>query len=251
MNNRIWIIATAMISIVVLALGWFLGISPQLDQAVSNLAEKSSVEATNADHEVELAMLMKQFESIDEITAELEGLREQLPPEARYAEFLRQVDDIADSSKISFATSLIGNPEVFVMPAAQVDSDSVATEPEADAPQNTLSSILAIPITLEVTGSYRTVLDFVQKMQTGTRIFLVTGLSGSTEEVKSTVEGVPSTSVMRLIVSGYIYVVSDPTYVAPETESSEPEVPEEPEEEAPTPAPTDAPAPVPTETTTP
>jgi len=255
MNNRIWMIATAIVSVAILAIGFFLGVSPQLETASRNNAQTRDVNAINEAHELELASLKKQFESLDSIQAEIDALRLQLPPGEDYSAYLRQVDKFADSAGVRLLSVTRGDPLPFatgdlpaagaVEPPAEGEETAEGEAPEAPVSDNPTenSNFVAIPVTFEISGDYKEFNSFVRKLQTGTRIYLATGMTHRL--VTLTIESpdgetVTSTSqVYQGTVTGYIYVLKDDTFVPTEAEEEEEE---EPEAEA-TPSPTDTPAP--------
>ena len=243
MNIGIWRIATALVVVVVVALGWFLGISPQLTRASVAADQLKDVQATNAQHEAELAALKKQFATLPEIEAELDGLRESLPAVPSFAEFM------SDLSSIEARTNaqVIGYSTEPSIPYAATEE---ATNKGEVSTSVTGENFMAIPMSFEVGGTYAQNLDFVSRVQTNSRLFLITDINVSEVKVPTAAEGAivggggPEPYQFQMI--GYLYVLLDPTYV-PVTSDEDPVV------EEPTPAPTGSgvPTPTPTDTTAP
>ena len=61
-KHRMWIVGAVLAIVAVLALGWFLGISPQLDEARAANTDRQNVEIQNAAYAAQLETLKKQFE---------------------------------------------------------------------------------------------------------------------------------------------------------------------------------------------
>jgi len=77
--NRIWYLIGGVAIIAILALGWFLGVSPQLAAAGTADAERATVEEENAAQNAILAQMKEQFAQLDVLTAELEELQVNVP----------------------------------------------------------------------------------------------------------------------------------------------------------------------------
>lgn len=240
MNNRILIIATALISVVVLLLGWFLGVSPKLAEAATNEGERRNIEAQNLVHEAELAALIAQFEEVDDIKERAEKLRLSLPPGADLSRFIRQLNGLGAGAGLAITDVTIsqalpyvpGTVEAPPPPAAEAEGE--ATEGEAAVPDPTATegqpvatsalvnetNFIAIPVSILTAGSYESTLAFLKGLQTGERLMLVTNLSVTTVVVEGQAAArgeaaVPGSVSYETNVTGYIYVLIDPTYVPP------------------------------------
>jgi hypothetical protein len=231
-NNRLWIIATAMISIAVLALGWFLGISPQLAQANAADAQRASVEAENQVHEVELQSLKKQFTGIQKLRDELEELRIALPNSPELSTFVAEIVDLKNKYGVS-VTSFSMAPAIHyasidpvpgpTAAPAPVDPSATPSPSESAAPTPpvvtatspnplvTPDNFVAIQVTLKVQGVDPGLSQFLDDLQHGDRLFLFTHLKIGAVAVTAPTTGKTAapTLIAEIEVTGLIYVLLD------------------------------------------
>lgn len=237
-SSRIWIAGTAIVVVAVIALGWFLGIAPQLDAAAKSASETASVEAANATHEQELLALQKQFEEIGSLRKELAAASSSIPSTASLPDFILQVNSIAKKVGVEVTTLNTGEAALFVPPEdAPKDGPASLVQPER---------FILVPITVKAVGSFSDILKFSDGLQSGDRLFFVEKFSAARKDAAAPVEGevaAPTGTVFEGEMSGYIYVL-----LSPELDAllNAPEAPaeEEPAEEEPEPAASEEPAPV-------
>lgn len=232
MNNRILILVTVIASIAIVALGLVIGVSPNLASSAKSEIERAAVDGQNSIYEADLARLKKQFESIDDIKAELADLQESLPADAQTAEFLRAISDAATKTGVVLNEFAQEAPVVY----GQFDSgDGSGTEASASISGGTL---LGIPVSQSVSSfDFGAIINFVRELQYGTRLFVITDL-------KLTVETVDEAPRGTLMITGYMYTLADP-------DAQTDAVPLPTETEAPVePAPSDSATPAPTDTAT-
>jgi Tfp pilus assembly protein PilO len=204
MNSKMWILIAAILSVAVLAMGWFLGVSPKLDEMNSANDQRASVEQQNKLHETRVAELKKQFENIDELKEKLAEFQLALPPGDELSTFLGQLHALEASSG------------VLLTKFAASDGQSYVAAPGATTnPLVTADNFVAITIDLTVTGTRGQVIDFLNDLQYGDRLFLVTKLtvaqdqSGSSGSEEGAVGGYTGT------ITGFVYVLVDPSAPPP------------------------------------
>ena len=220
-KTRLWMIGAVLVTVVIVALGWVVGISPQLDQARTADAERMGVEATNQIHEATLVELRELDENLPELESELADLRAALPDDAAIATLLGQLNSIAQQNGMQLTSFTADAPAEFataeepvapVVPAdasaeADAPTDAPATTPAAPAapvPAGT-SGFISIPVSVTVSGSGAGLSGFIESLQFGERLFLATDLS-------ITNDGGGSTST----IDGLIYVMQVPEAAAAE-----------------------------------
>ena len=253
-NNRIWVIGAAIVMAAILALGFFLGVAPRLEEISSNNEQREGVVAQNEIQSLALAKLKADFENIAEYNAELAELQKAIPSYNDLSTFVGELHDLEDKSGVVLTNFVSTDAEPFVLDlgltqpeaaapvegeegeAAETPAPPVEPELPEGTPVQTLlpEEFVVINISLTVTGKQAAILNFVNSLQNGDRRFLVTGLSIRTE---------PNSSDYAATIDGNVYVLIDPRNPTGE----EPEAPVE-EEPEPTPTPT---SPIPTETPTP
>jgi Tfp pilus assembly protein PilO len=168
-SSKTWVLIGAALAVVVLAGGYFLGVAPALADAKVSSDMSASVQAQNARQAEVLAELREQAKSIDVATEELKTLQESLPPEARLSNLVTQVSEFAVETGVAVTSITAGDAILFVHTAAAPPTSSVT--PVQD------TGLVAIPITVTVSGTSAAIFDFIEKLRTGPRLFLVHDLS--------------------------------------------------------------------------
>ena len=220
-KNRMWVIGSVLAMVAVLLLGWVAGIQPQLAAAATADDERSTVEQTNIIQEAALAKLKEDFAGIDALKATLVPLAASVPSGTEAPAFVSQIDALAVAHGVTLAGITMADPVAYtpVVPPAAVAADGTdAAAAAADAPvagsaeavptpeaavagappvtnsQITATNFASLAVSIDVSGSYTNVLNFVSALQSGTRLFMVTGLktaavADAPGEVTATISG--------------------------------------------------------------
>ncbi|GHD47216.1 hypothetical protein D9V29_05775 [Mycetocola manganoxydans] len=222
-KTKIWILASAIVMVGILALGWFVGVDPQLKAKASTDEQRVSVEAQNTATELAIVKLKKDFESIDELKTELAGLRSSIPAAGELPDFLTQLDNLAAGSKTKVISLTVSEAIPYTVPAtavppvaAPVDGEESA-EPEADPvaepvapegpavpttitdPRITPENFVAIPVDVTVEGERDAARSFIDKLQHGPRLFMATSIAIMPIEERP--------GIFTTQVTGYVYVL--------------------------------------------
>jgi Tfp pilus assembly protein PilO len=240
-TRRIWIAGCALVMVAAVALGWLLGASPLLGAAKADGDARKAAEAQNAVYSNELAALKTQFEGLEELEEELVALREELPPRADQPDYLDQLASSAQRHSVRLTSITAADAVAYAPTTAEV---AVAETPPADAetpdaaaeaeavpvpapdgagvpvtsPLVTAENFVSIPVTLALEGNYGNVLDFVESVQTGTRLSAVTAFSTSKDAAGAggesgdpdSEEAPASGDTVTGTVTLFIYVLVDP-----------------------------------------
>jgi Tfp pilus assembly protein PilO len=233
-GNRIWQIGTAIVIVVVVALGWVLGISPKVAEISKSDADTRSVQAQNAIHQQELEALKKLAANKESILAELAGLETSIPSGLDIQNLLIQLNGMASANSTSIQNISTDSPFLYA------PDDAASVVPTATADPN---NFVLVPISIRVTGGYQALLNFVDGLQNGQRLILVNGLviAGKSGKPSVDVNGneVPGSKTYEAVIDGFIFVLVDPNAPAPDPNAT------------PLPIPTETPTPSPTESATP
>jgi hypothetical protein len=208
---------------VLVALGWILGIEPRLTEARAADEERAGVETLNTTYEQTLVTLKELDADLPALTEQLDELEAALPPDAQVSTLLGQLNALADESGVELTSITAGVPEKFgaaaaaaallapaEIPAPAEEGEApapVTAEPEPVAP--TPENFVLVPVSVEFTGDPGGLLAFVEKVQYGTRLFLV-------EALDITYDGGGG----KVKIDGFVYVLTDPP-VADETAPAE------------------------------
>ena len=250
-RNRIWLLVAVVVGLGVVALGYLLGIAPKFEEIKVADAARAEAESTNALYERQLATLKKDFESIDDVYEELEGLEVQLPAEAGYDDYLALVDALAVMSgalSTDFAWStpaLVSTDSVAdIVQAATGNAEGAEGEEAPVAPVATGlapdGSLVGLPWSITVRGSYASLTNFMFFLQRTDRLFAVTGYTIVLPENDD------SGATYDLTVTGAAYVLVNSKAIEKakeEAEKAKEEAEAAPEEPESTPTPTSSPTP--------
>ncbi|WP_434318392.1 type 4a pilus biogenesis protein PilO [Leifsonia sp. P73] len=238
-KNKIWIAGSVLLMIVALGLGWFLGIAPQLASAATAESQRADVQALNAKQEATLASLKKDYANLDELNAQLSDLSDSVPSDTAIPAFVDEVDALGSAAGVTVAGISVADAKPYEPVSPPAPTGGAATPsptatpspgatptptptpsptPVAGMPPVTSSKLTSVnfsslAVTLTVKGTYAQGLSFVNGIQTGKRLFLVSGINTSTASSGGTA-GKPSAGSETTTITGLIFVVT-PTKGAP------------------------------------
>lgn len=218
-SNRLWVIGAVTLMLVVLVAGWFLGAQPLVSAAAQADAERFSVDAQNASSQAEITQLAEENKNITEIESQYAALQESIPSTADTSPFIKGLDGLAANSGVQVTGFTVAEPLAYTVPASAVvvvpdpaatpDPSATAAPPAAaplgytvvTSPLITPENFVGIQVTIDVHGPYSSVLSFINGLQTGKRLFLVTGIT-SAKDANSGTE-----NIVAAKVTGQIYVI--------------------------------------------
>lgn len=266
-QHRIAVLASVLVMLIIPALGWFLVAQPQLAAAAAADQARAEAAAQVAASQAVVDQLKRDSAQLPQLESDLDELRASIPAGVDPSGYIDGLSALAKVSKVQITQLGVDDPTAYVPaeapaaakpPASDSSGSSESPSPAATpSPEPvpglvtnalvTPSNFVAIPVSLEFTGTSSSVLRFVHGLQSGDRLFLVTQLS--TEPAADASSG-------QLLgkVSGFIYaiptgVAGDPRPVSTVVKSMEPATP--PPSNTPDPGTTGTPTPDPTETANP
>lgn len=199
-RNRLSLLLAFVAMAVVAVGGFFLAVQPQLAQASAAQTQETNVEKTNHASRLELTRLREQAAKLPAMRQELAQLSASVPDGADLSSFIADLDGIASASGMevsSYTTSdaVAYAPVAPAAPAAAAPSASpsaastaapaaaVPTAPAAPAVVTngaiTGENFSVIPVTIAVDGTFEQALAFLNGVQHGKRLFLVTSISSA------------------------------------------------------------------------
>ena len=219
-TNRLWVIGSVTVMIIVLVAGWFLGAQPFIDSAAKNDTERASIVVQNAAQTAEIAALTEQNKDLDSLQAEFKTLQKSIPSSSNTAAFIQGLDGLAASTGVQVTNITIGETLAYTMPASATAAAEAAAAAASPAPTDgstpapvavvpvgyvaatdpliTADNFVGIKVSVNLKGSYEAALSFVKGLQSGSRLVLVTGF---TSDSSADQPGVSAS------IDGYIYVV--------------------------------------------
>lgn len=221
-NMRLWVIGSITVIVAILAAGWFLGVQPALAAAAAAEAERETVQAQNDAALVTLAVLAKDRENQASLEKDYKTLLASIPQTAGTSAFIDGLDSLASKAGVQITGFTVGDPLAYTVPlsaAAPAPTDAGATPAPTDDtatatgtgapvappvvtnPLITPDNFVGILIGIDVAGNYDSVLSFLDGLQTGKRLFLVTGIESQRDADAG------DANVVSAHISGYIYVL--------------------------------------------
>ena len=185
--TRKWSLLAAVLVIAIFAAGWFLLVSPKRSEAAGLREQTVSQEDANARLLQQLEVLKAQQAELPKKRAELAVMRTQIPDNPALPTLIRDLTAAGRKvgASIDSMAPAVPVPAVAATPAAPVattettgttESGGTGTTPAAPAAPPA-PSLYQVPLTLNVTGSYFELEQFINKLEGLKRSFLVTGFT--------------------------------------------------------------------------
>ena len=222
---KIWILGLAIAMVGILAMGWFVGVDPQLQAKAAADEQRASVEAQNTATVATIEKLKGDFETIDALRAELAGLRGSIPAGGELPAFLTQLDTLASESATTVTALTVAEAIEYTAPATSVvevpvegaegesaegedaaEADAAASVPEGPETPTVITdnritseNFVAIPITVTVQGDRDGSRVFIDKLQQGPRLFMATQITMTPKDDEP--------GQFDTTMTGYVYTV--------------------------------------------
>ncbi|MFA0848746.1 type 4a pilus biogenesis protein PilO [Curtobacterium sp. WHRI 8282] len=216
-RNRLSFVVALVAIGAVLAGAWFLGVQPQLAQAADNSSQQTDIDATNARNQAELARLQKASDALAETKTKLDALRASVPSTPSTDALLRELNGAATAAGVTVTSITVGDAKAYEPVAGQASEEPAASasatpsaEPTPTAPTARTdaaingSNFVVIPVTVAVQGSYDQALAFTKAVQSGQRLFLVTGIASTSSD-----SGASPMDAQAWSLSGSVYVLAE------------------------------------------
>lgn len=221
-TTRWWTAGATLVIATIVALGWFLGIDPRLTEAKAAEGDLVSVEALNSTYEQKLVQLEKLDSDLPALKKELATMTAAIPSDAQVSTLLGQLNSLASESGVVLTSITAGVPQLFgakdaaaaaATPAAPAAGSTASAAPAAQPPATgaptptaAADNFVSVPIAVEFTGESNALLSFVQRVQYGTRLFLVNALDITYDAGGGKVK-----------MDGFVYVLTDTAAEAAKT----------------------------------
>jgi Tfp pilus assembly protein PilO len=191
-NVKAWYLAAGVAAIVVFAAGWFLLVSPQQNQASDIQATVDAKTANVQTLELQIAKLKTDSKNLVSIQQQASAIRVHLPSTPSMPALIR---DIANQAKSSGAV-LVG-----ITPAQPAKLAHIPNQANASGAVNLAApgQVNEIPLTIQITGNYAQVRNFLTNIENLNRSVLLTDIditrgdtsadASSSKELKATLSG--------------------------------------------------------------
>jgi type IV pilus assembly protein PilO len=189
-DTRKWSLVAMVAVLGILAAGWFLLVAPKRTEAADLKTKTAAQDKSNSGLEAQLSQLKEQQADLPKQQARLAVIRRQLPDNPALPQLIRtlttaarQVGVSLDAMSPSTPVPLAAAQPVAPVPAPTTSTDSSSTDSTATdtapvvPPTPPAPTLYQIPLSLNVTGSYFEMEQFVGKLEGLKRSLLVTGFT--------------------------------------------------------------------------
>ena len=221
-RHRLLMIAAVLAMTVVAVLGFVVGVQPQLGNLAAAEESRAAAQQRNTEQAAVVAALKQQFAGLAELQAELVPLQASVPSDTELPAFVTQLDALAGASGVTLSSLTVSDAQPYTPVAAPVapvvaEADAAGSPtpaptaapsapsaapapgvPPVSSAKITAANFASVAVQITVTGTEAGALDFVYGLQTGSRLFLVTGLKTSMTDTPGSVDAT---------ITGLIYVL--------------------------------------------
>ena len=196
-DTRKWSAVAVVLVAAIFAAGWFLLVAPKRTEAADLQAKKVSQEGTNTSLEQKLQQLKAQQADLPQKRARLAAITTKIPTNPALPSLIR--DLTAAGRKIGVSIdSMAPSAPLAVVAAAP---GAVAAAPAPVPAAGTSDALYQVPLTLNVTGSYFELEQYVSKLEGLKRSFLVTGFNVGPATIAKAPEG-----ALTITISGRVFL---------------------------------------------
>ncbi len=182
-DTRKWSAAAVVLIVAIFAAGWFLLVSPKRSDAADIAAQTTTQDGANVSLQQKLEQLKVQQADLPRQRARLAEISTSIPNNPSLPSLIRDltaasrkvgvsIDAMAPSAPIAVAAAA---PGVVIAPPTDATGGTTATGATAAAAGN--QALFQVPLTLNITGSYFELEQYVNKLEGLKRSFLVTGFA--------------------------------------------------------------------------
>ena len=213
--------ATIFLMLVLVVAGWFLVAQPQLASASAASDRVTSARAQIASTEGVISQLKTQQKDIPTLQTQLSALRQSIPEGADSSALIDGINAIAAAAGVTVNKLSLSDAVAYTPPAitptaatpvpptsgpraptaAPAPTTPTAWSPTSD-PSITVANFVAIPLSITSEGDWNATLAFFHGLQSGTRLFLISGFSTAQTDGAS--------PLVTATTSGYVYALLDP-----------------------------------------
>lgn len=219
--RQLWLL-TALASVAILAGGYFLLVSPKASKAASLRDEAETQQQANNRLRAQIAQLNRQKKDLPKQQAELEKFAAKIPNNPALPSLIRSLSDAADNAGVELISLSPGTPALVATSVPGGTTAAAAgstTKSAATAPAAATLPIAAIPVSVEVTGTYSQVSQFLSEIEGLPRAFLVNGFNvnpGDTSPRAAKDNGGKAyNGTLTMSVTGQLYMTTKVAPVAP------------------------------------
>ena len=222
-----WVVLAVLASVVIMAAGWFLAVSPKRTEAADLRAQAAEQVAANSTLETQLQVLQAQAKELPKEQAKLAAVAAKIPDNPALPGLVRALLEASEASGVELVSISPGAPELVVPVEAEVvapptpaqgqttpPADPAAAAPaDATAPPSPAGQLANVPVSINVVGDYFEVQAFVAALETLPRALRLTTLDltpgASPTAGEGAAAGTEDGSSLTTTISGFVYMAAD------------------------------------------
>jgi Tfp pilus assembly protein PilO len=190
--NRLWVIGTAVLIVVILVLGWLLVIAPTVGQAQTARQQTRTTNSQNAAEQASIVRLKAQSKKLPQSMAQLAKLQKSIPESFKSEDFLDQMEADAASAGVVITNYTFGE----AAPYGSASTSTTATAAPTPSPSTTAAAggalsgkLFTVPISIKASGSIPQVIEFIRSAQQNPRFFLLPSATYAVGQASGTITG--------------------------------------------------------------
>ena len=179
MNKRqMWIGGGAVLAVLILVAGWFLVVSPVRSDTSKTKAQTASVVSDNDRMQAQLNQLIALKKNVTDKQAELSNIAAEIPGDPQLPRLIRQLTGIAGDAGVDLVALTPSQPTAPTTSTPTGATSLGSSSPTGStathvAPRAAADTYLTIPVALQVQGDYAGLEEFLQRLETLKRIFIL------------------------------------------------------------------------------
>lgn len=193
---RQWVALAGVAIVAVVAAGWFLLVAPKHAEAGDTRAQAAEQVQATSRLRTQLSVLKAQAANLPAEQAKLAAVATKLPADPAEPQLLRSLASVADAAGVEFVSITPGSPApVSASPSTSAPSSGAAstgtpvgttakpttggvtTPATGTATASSVGSLLAMPITINTSGGYYQIEEYVAALEDLPRAVRITGLT--------------------------------------------------------------------------
>ncbi len=210
LGTRVWGLITVVVVIALVAGGYFVGVSPLLQQRAQAETARQAAADQNRLLEAEISRLEKASKDLDKYQELVTDFEQLVPTSVQSQRFIRTLDALAAANGVTITRIGIDNFIPYQAPVADpsVEVNEAAPPPYSDS-RITDENFVIVPFSLTVEGGWLESMNFVRQLQLGDRLVLLTKIDQSIKDASYSTE-----------ISAYMYVLVKPGSKLPAEETT-------------------------------
>jgi hypothetical protein len=210
-TNAVILAVTALICLVIAAIGYFVAIAPQLSAAATARSNTAAAVDQNTLLEQQVAALQARDASIDTVKAQVDDLARLLPPTESLLGTREDVSTLVTASGVTLTAYNVATPEPILSAPRNYAAAAAAVGKESAYEALQFHDLYATPITLTIIGSDQRTKYFLSELQFGEhRYTLVDKVDVSTLQPAAAQGAIPEVLAGDVQMTIYAFVFTLP-----------------------------------------